>query len=214
MFSLHGPCLVGSLVAFALLSASPAGAESPPTTPSHRSHVFFQVGVRSVDFDFTLDERARSFAPEFAFAEHGVGPIIAVGYDAGPRFRARAGLYAVPLESQPSGTHAGLYGLDLSATVPFVTAGPAELALQAGLGAGGFWFDEPERGERAYIDGFGEFGGALRLRLTRWFSLEGSLLYAIHGLRYETVVEEDDEDLRVVGGSAWVRSAGLALVVH
>jgi len=204
--------LVALLVVVFLGLGSVSSAEV--LTPQHHPHVFFQVGIRSVDFDLTLDERVRSFAPEFRFEEHGVGPTLAVGYDAGPRFRSRIGLYAVPLESTPAGTDAGLYGLDLTASVPLLAAGPGELALQAGLGAGGFWFDEPERGERAYIDGFGEFGGALRLRLGGWCSLEGSLVYAIHALRYETVVDEDDEDLRVVGGSAWVRSAGIALVVH
>ena len=165
------------------------------------------------DFDLHLDDRVSPLGERFEFDESGAGPRLVLGYAPAPEFRFEVGLSAADLNARPADGTAAAFGFDLAALVPLLRTGRTELALMGGLGFGGYYFDSDEFQGRALLGSVGELGLSGRWRLGRWVSLEGRAVYAVHGLAREAIdLEDDSDDLRVIGGTAWVRTVGFGLV--
>ncbi len=193
----------------AAFSAEP---KSETAREFHR-HLYLEIGTKYVEFDIDFDDRMTEFSPGFSFEEEGRGLQIALGYAPDPDFCFQVDFSAGEVETVPSDATGAFAMAGLGVQVPLVRWSVTELALFAGFGGNVLFFDHDTFQSRVYLGGYGETGLSLRLHLSRRVALQARATHAVNSIAREVLsTDGQDDDLRVVGGSAWYRIFGTGLV--
>ena len=170
---------------------------------------YFRWGPRWFDFDSTLDDRITPVSSDYSFDRRNVGIDLAVGYDFGPRFGVEAEIGGASLSPKPEEADAFLGGAMLLGVIPIARFGAHEFRLAGGLGMTMLYQKGPDFPERVYIGTAGQVGGRLRLQLQRHTRLSMGVDYTVQDTRWEILpgADDGDDEIRNVGGTAWIRGA-------